>query len=138
MKLLSILLIGAITFSPIYAKNSKKIAKNSYHQICKDLSDNIVKPEQNLTKSEKKIVKKYLKAKGTKKLNLKALNDFENAIKKHQFITVVGSNEKNLSQFPKKSKIGDWYKLDSDMNISKIMDSSRKGTASMGDRNGVK
>ena len=51
---------------------------------------------------------------------------------------MVGSNEKNLSKFPKKSKIGDWYKLDSDMNISKIMDSSKKGAASMGDRNGVK
>ena len=64
MRILSILLATAIVLSPIHAaKKSVKLAKDSYHQLCKDLNDNIVKPGKQLTRAEKKAVQNYLKSK---------------------------------------------------------------------------
>jgi len=140
MRFLSLILICALVFSPIYAaKKSVKLAKNSYHQICEDLQDNIVKPGKKLTRSELRVVKKYLNAKTISSLKLRDLSKFESAIKKHKFIAEVGKTKNNLSEFPEKSNIGNWYKLDSNSKSGKkIMSSTKKGISSKGDRNGVK
>ena len=114
MRFLSIMLICALAFSPINAaKKSVKLAKNSYHQICQDLKDNIVKPGKKLTKSELSVVKKYLKASKVSSLKSSDLSKLESAIKKHKFITVVGNSKSNLSKFPAKSNVGNWYELNS-------------------------
>ena len=115
MKILSILLATVIVFSPIHAvKKSVKLAKDSYHQICKDLNDNILKPGKKLTRAEKKAVNDYLGAKKTSRLKKRDLTHFENAIKKHKFIKVTKSKNKlgkNLKKWPKKSSVGKWYQL---------------------------
>jgi hypothetical protein len=117
MKILSILLVAAIAFSPIHAaKKSVKLAKGSYHQICKDLNDNILKPGKKLSRAEKKAVGDYLGAKKISRLKKRDIKHFENAIKKHRFIKV---NKKsfskklgnNLKKWPKKSSVGKWYQL---------------------------
>ena len=147
MRFLSIILICALAFSPIYAaKKPVKLAKNSYHQICEDLQDNIVKPGKKLTRSELRVVKKYLRTKKISSMKSKDLSKFESAIKKHKLITVVGKTKNNLSEFPEKSNIGNWYKLDSSSKAGeKMMGSTKKGISSKsdgisskGDRNGVK
>lgn len=137
MRFLSIILICALAFSPIYAaKKSVKLAKNSYHQICQDLTDNIVKPGKKLTKSELRVVKKYLKANKVSSLKSKDLSKLESAIKKHKFVSVVGkSNKINLSKYPEKSNIGNWYKLDSSSKPGKKMRSTKgDGISAKGDQ----
>lgn len=115
MRILSILLATAIAFSPIHAaKKSVKLAKDSYHQICKDLNENVLKPGNKLTRAEKKAVGDYLGAKKISRLKKRDLKHFENAIKKHRFIKVNESNKKlgtNLKKWPKKSSVGKWYQL---------------------------
>ena len=117
MRILSILLATAIVLSPIHAaKKSVKLAKDSYHQLCKDLNDNIVKPGKQLTRSEKKAVQNYLKSKKVSRLKKRDITHFENAIKKHRFIKVnkKSSSKKrvnNLKKWPKKSSVGKWYQL---------------------------
>jgi hypothetical protein len=134
MRFLSIILICALAFSPIYgAKKSVKLAKDSYHQICQDLTDNIVKPGKKLTKSELSVVKKYLKAEKVSSLKSRDLSKLESAIKKHKFVSVVGKSKKiNLSKFPEKSNIGNWYKLDSNSKPGK------KISRAKGDRTSAK
>ena len=141
MRFLSIILICALAFSPIYAaKKSVKLAKNSYHQICQDLTDNIVKPGKKLTKSELRVVKKYLKATKVSSLKSKDLSKLESAIKKHTFVSVVGKSKKiNLSKYPEKSNIGNWYKLDSSSKPGKKMRSTkREGISAKGDQKSTK
>ena len=117
MRILSILLATAIVLSPIHAaKKSVKLAKDSYHQLCKDLNDNIVKPGKQLTRAEKKAVQNYLKSKKVSRLKKRDITHFENAIKKHRFIKVnkKSSSKKlgnNLKKWPKKSSVGKWYQL---------------------------
>ena len=117
MRILSILLATAIVLSPIHAaKKSVKLAKDSYHQLCKDLNDNIVKPGKQLTRAEKKAVQNYLKSKKISRLKKRDITHFENAIKKHRFIKVnkKSSSKKlgnNLKKWPKKSSVGKWYQL---------------------------
>jgi hypothetical protein len=134
MRFLSIILICALAFSPIYgAKKSVKLAKDSYHQICQDLTDNIVKPGKKLTKSELSVVKTYLKAKKVSSLKSIDLSKLESAIKKHKFVSVVRKSKKiNLSKFPEKSNIGNWYKLDSSTNAK------GDGKSAKGDQKSVK
>ena len=117
MRILSILLATAIVLSPVHAaKKSVKLAKDSYHQLCKDLNDNIVKPGKQLTRAEKKAVQNYLKSKKISRLKKRDITHFENAIKKHRFIKVnkKSSSKKlgnNLKKWPKKSSVGKWYQL---------------------------
>ena len=117
MRILSILLAIAIVLSPVHAaKKSVKLAKDSYHQLCKDLNDNIVKPGKQLTRAEKKAVQNYLKSKKVSRLKKRDITHFENAIKKHRFIKVnkKPSSKKlgdNLKKWPKKSSVGKWYQL---------------------------
>ena len=117
MRILSILLATAIVLSPVHAaKKSVKLAKDSYHQLCKDLNDNIVKPGKQLTRAEKKAVQNYLKSKKVSRLKKRDITHFENAIKKHRFIKVnkKSSSKKlgnNLKKWPKKSSVGKWYQL---------------------------
>ena len=101
MKILSILLATVIVFSPIHAaKKSVKLAKDSYHQICKDLNDNILKPGKKLSRAEKKAVNDYLGAKKTSRLKKRDLTHFENAIKKHKFIKVTKSKNILVNSYP--------------------------------------
>ncbi len=117
MRILSILLATAIVLSPIHAaKKSVKLAKDSYHQLCKDLNDNIVKPGKQLTRAEKKAVQNYLKSKKVSRLKKRDITHFENAIKKHRFVKLnkKSSSKKlgyNLKKWPKKSSVGKWYQL---------------------------
>jgi len=126
MRLLSILLITAIALSPINAaKKTEKLAKDSYHQLCIDLNDNITKPGKSLTRAEKNAVNTYLNAKTVSRLKRADLLHFENAITKHRFIELKKSfkskslskkmisktKSNNLKKWPKKSSVGKWYQL---------------------------
>ena len=115
MRILSILLIAAIALSPIHAaKKTPKLAKDSYHQLCVDLNDNITKPGKSLTRAQKKAVQTYLKARTISKLKKSDLKHFENALKKHRYIKLNKSIRpftKNLKAWPEKSAVGKWYQL---------------------------
>ena len=122
MRILSILLITVIALSPINAaKKTANLAKDSYHQLCLDLNDNITKPGKSLTRAEKNAVKTYLNAKTVSRLKRANLIHFENAIKKHRFIDLKKKSfskkiiskirPNNLKKWPKKSSVGKWYQL---------------------------
>lgn len=115
MRILSILLIAAIALSPIHAaKKTPKLAKDSYHQLCIDLNDNITKPGKSLTRAQKNAVKAYLNSKSISKLKKSDLKHFENALKKHRYIKLNKSIRpftKNLKTWPEKSNVGKWYQI---------------------------
>ncbi len=116
MRLLSMLLTAVIAFSPMHAakKNNAKAKKDSYHQICLDLEDKVLKPGKSLNRSESKAIGDYLKSKKVKRLKKRNLKHFESAIKKHRYISLTKLSKKkgnNLKKWPKKTDVGKWYKI---------------------------
>ena len=116
MRLFYILLTGLIAFSPVNAEKKSKIKfkKDSYHQICLDLQDKILKPGKSLNRSESKAIGDYLKAKKIKRLKKRNLKHFESAIKKHRYISFTKLSKKkgnNLKKWPKKTDVGSWYEI---------------------------
>ncbi len=116
MRLLSILLTAVIAFSPMHAakKNNSKAKKDSYHQICLDLQDKVLKPGKSLNRSESKAIGDYLNAKKVSRLKKRDIKHFESAIKKHRYISLTKLSKKkgnNLKKWPKKTDVGKWYKI---------------------------
>ena len=114
MKILSLLISTLLIFSPLQgAKKAAKLVKGSYHQLCKDLDNKVIKTGKSLSRAETKTIKKYLNAKTVSRLKKSDLKHFENAIKKHRFIEVdrKTSLKTNLKKWPEKNSVGKWYKL---------------------------
>ena len=116
MRLFYILLTAVIAFSPIHAEKKSKIKlkKDSYHQICLDLQDKVLKPGKSLNRSESKAIEGYLKAKKVNRLKKRNLKHFESAIKKHRYVGFTKLSKKkgnNLKKWPKKTDVGNWYEI---------------------------
>ena len=94
--------------------NKSNFSKQTYHEICQDLQNNIVKPGKKLNRKEKSVIKKYLKSKNIKSLNKRDLRFFESALKKHRFLIVnkKSKSKNNIIAWPKHSDKSSWFNVD--------------------------
>ena len=101
-------------------KVKKDLAPGTYYMLSIDLLSGKLKAKQRLSNIERKLIKNFLDVADVKNMRARDVKFFENAIKKHKFVTVNKSNNKRfLRSWPQKTDTGDWYRYNKTNNGGK-------------------